>query len=189
MSGRLITAQCPCCRFTGDFDVFLIADEPRIALIAAVDASATVAAFFKPMNLYVRLFGEVGEQMPYKMMTRLYIEITQLMNKPHVTHKGMDYKVTPSIWQHAFDTVREAKNLNLPLTNHSYLLGVVGNLAAAAAGKAEQRIERQRKAGTEREIPESRQATRLPTAEEKQKAIEAKAKIDALYGRNGAKTI
>ena len=88
--------------------------------------------------------------MGFKQLTRLCYEVAELVGKGTVVHRGSTYAVTPSQWQRGFDVVRECKTLNLPLTNHSYLLGVVGNLASERAAKLEARHERDMQHGHHR---------------------------------------
>ena len=147
---RLPTAACPCCRYEGDLTAFLVSDEARIAINTLAQTNPVVNDWLKPLLLYVRLFAPVGEQMGYKQLTRLCSEVAVLVGKVSIEHRGAMYSVTPSIWQKGFDIVRECKTLNLPLTNHSYLLGVVGNLAAEWAAKKEKRVEHERQTGQSR---------------------------------------
>ncbi len=147
---RLPTAACPCCRYEGDLTAFLVSDEARQAINALAHTSPVVNDWLKPLMLYVRLFGPVGEQMGFKQLTRLCYEVAELVGKGTVVHRGNTYSVTPSQWQRGFDVVRETKTLNLPLSNHSYLLGVVGNLAAERADKLERRAEKDKQHGYHR---------------------------------------
>lgn len=147
---RLPTASCPCCRYEGDLTAFIVNEEARQAINALAHTNPVVNDWLKPMMLYVRLFAPVGEQLGYKMMTRLFYELAELVGSGKVVHKGMTYATTPPLWQRGFDTVRECKTLNLPLTNHSYLLGVVGNMAMDKAIKAERKLESDRVKGHHR---------------------------------------
>ena len=147
---RLPTAACPCCRYEGDLTAFLVSDEARQAINALAHTNPVVNDWLKPLMLYVRLFAPVGEQMGFKQLTRLCCEVSEIVGKGTVVHRGSTYSVTPSQWQKGFDIVRECKTLNLPLTNHSYLLGVVGNLASERAAKLELRHERNLQSGQHR---------------------------------------
>ena len=147
---RLPTAACPCCRYEGDLTAFLVSDEARQAINALAHTNPVVNDWLKPLMLYVRLFAPVGEQMGYKQLTSLCYEVAALVGAGTVVHRGSTYSVTLSQWQKGFDIVRECKTLNLPLTNHSYLLGVVGNLASERAAKLELRHERNLQSGQHR---------------------------------------
>ena len=188
---RLPTASCPCCRYEGDITAFLVSDEARQAINALAQTNPVVNDWLKPMMLYVRLFAPVGEQMGYKMMARLFGELSDLIGPGKVVHKGMTYATTPSLWQRGFDTVRECKTLNLPLTNHSYLLGVVGNMAMDKAVKAERELESDRVKGHHRargyvspvSVNEGKTAQEL-TPEERAKRDAIRAKALAAAGIN-----
>ena len=147
---RLPTAACPCCRYEGDLTAFLVSDEARQAINALAHTNPVVNDWLKPLMLYVRLFGVEGEQMGFKQLARLCYEVSEIVGKGTVVHRGSTYSVTPSQWQRGFDIVRECKTLNLPLTNHSYLLGVVGNLASERAAKMERRAEKDKQHGHHR---------------------------------------
>ena len=188
---RLPTASCPCCRYEGDITAFLVSDEARQAINALAQTNPVVHDWLKPMMLYVRLFAPVGEQLGYKMMARLFGELSDLIGPGKVVHKGMTYATTPPLWQRGFDTVRECKTLNLPLTNHSYLLGVVGNMAMDKAVKAERKLESDRAKGHHRargytspvDVNEGKTAQEL-TPEERAKRDAIRAKALAAAGIN-----
>lgn len=184
--GLLPLCECPNCRTRADLTVFLAASEPAEALNALIETNPQMKAFIKPMMFYVRLFVPEGEEIGYKMMGRLFRELAAIITKGTVEKNGYTYKVTPSMWAQAFQAVRETKNLDLPLTSHAYYLGVVGNLAreydknshgtGASWGS--------KPSSTSSSSSTAPTAVRMPTEDEKQRAIEHKARIDALLKKN-----
>lgn len=189
-AGLLPLCECPNCRTRADLTVFLTAAEPAEALNAMIAVNPPLKAFVKPMMLYTRLFVPEGETVGYKMMARLFGELAIIIGKGTVEKGGFTYKVTPSIWAQGFQLVRETNNLDLPLTGHSYYLGIVGNLAREHDKKGQGvNSSKPHHTHTHGNPSTAPAAVRMPTAEEKQKAIEAKAKIDRLYGRGGEKIV
>lgn len=185
-AGLLPICQCPNCKTRADLTVFLTASEATDALAALMEVNPTIKAFVRPMLLYVRLFVPEGEEIGYKMMARLFHELGAIINKGTVEKSGYTYKVTPSMWSQAFQVVRESKGLDLPLTGHSYYLGIVGNLAREYDKKGHGAGSKSSHAPSASNAP-TREPMRMPTADEKQRALERKEKLDRLYGRGSAR--
>ena len=184
--GLLPLCECPNCRTRADLTVFLAATEPQEALMALVETNPQMKAFIKPMMFYVRLFVPEGEEIGFRMMTRLFYELAAIINKGTVEKNGYTYKVTPSMWAQAFQAVRETKNLDLPLTSHAYYLGVVGNLAREHDKKSHgaSASRGSKPSSTSSSSSAAATAVRMPTEEEKQRAIEHKARIDKLLKKS-----
>lgn len=135
---------CPNCALKGDLLVFLqdAAARKTIALVAAIPAPAGEAAL-----AYIALFNQQGHGTPWSTARQLFRELAGLVRLGQITKKNRPArKTTPQIWADAMAAVvANRADLDLPLRHHSYLKGVVYNMADDVVAKAEHKTEKRRR--------------------------------------------
>jgi len=91
------------------------------------------------------LHSPPGKAIQFRKLTRLLIELIEMIKSGEVTHRGVSYSAPLELWAIGFgevDRMKERGTLTLPFDDHAYLNKVLWS--HAAKGVAQQQIKQER---------------------------------------------
>lgn len=138
---------CPTCGAMHEWDTLVQSDYARKALTAAF---ALPPALQVHIARYLRLF--ISERAPQHALTpdryaTLLSALVASINEGRIEARGRHWSAPQAAWAAAFDAVFAAVadgRRKTPLRDHSYLYGVLVNMADQAEAKGERATEQQR---------------------------------------------
>lgn len=138
----MFTGVCPSCGLIADLEVFLMDEDDKAALVAALSLPQSLA---RPLTRYLKLFSPPKRALTGKKKRRLLEELAQTVPAGEVTRHGIVHPAPLTYWEEALEKILASPPAELPLQNHHYLYQVVWAMGEQAAAKTERAVEEQRR--------------------------------------------
>lgn len=142
--------RCPACHAEFPLEAALSADHARSAFLAVLRLLGPLGS---GLAQYLSLFRPAKRALSFERIEKLVTELQPMLESKTVTRKGVTYAAPTPVWQQAFAQLIELRDqgkLELPLTNHNFLVAVIAGIAAKAANQAELKHEQQLRSGSVR---------------------------------------
>ena len=141
-------AVCPSCGAHGSVDLFLTDADAR----AAAALLARMPGDIGPLLLsYLRLFAPAKKAMAWSRSLRLLQELAEMIDAGQVQRYGRAWAAPHAAWREALSAMIDRREkLQLPLSNHGYLLEIIVGNQNHVEAVAEEKVEEERRVDSAR---------------------------------------
>lgn len=147
-----IVGTCPTCGARAPLDTYLLDANARRAFATLCERLSAYPDVIQRVPGYLSLHSAPGRAASWGKVSRLVVELSDLLTCGTVTRNGVRRHCPPALWAQAMDEAQDARaagSLSIPLDGHGWLCQV----AWAAAGRAEAQAEANRAAIARGETP------------------------------------
>jgi len=131
-------------------------------LVAAVELAALRESLEAALRLrldpartirYLDLFAAPGKEVSETKAAKILVDLLERVQAGQVQRQGMSYAAPLEAWESGLQAVLDSDTKVLPLKNNNFLVAVIANRAAMAAGAAEAKREERLRNGQGRPTP------------------------------------